>query len=116
MMKKLAMTIIMILLPSVCLADFSIRFENTFDRKMVYMLYWIDNPFELDEPFNMAGGELGARQSREIPPLKAGDYFVVWQGRDHKISNVKMKIEKTVASVAVTPEKVIVLDERPSGQ
>ena len=103
-MKKLAVLLILLLLPTAGLAEFSIKFENTQDHKMTYMLYWIDNPFELEKPFSMAGGELNAQQSREIRPLKAGDYLVVWYDQNKSSNNVKMKIEKGVTFVTVTPK------------
>ena len=106
-MKKLAVFLILWLLPSAGMAEFSIKFENTVDETMTYMLYWIDNPFELKAPFNMAGGELEAMESREISPLKSGSYIVTWQGKDSRTNNVRMQIEESVTSVTVTPDKYI---------
>ena len=107
-MKNLAITLLtLLLLPSTALADFSIKFENTFDKKICYMLYWVDNPFELDSPFNMAGGELKALESREISPLKAGDYIVVWQGEGLRTCRVQMKINSGVTLVTVTPKSYV---------
>ena len=74
---------------------------------MTYMLYWIDNPFELETPFNMAGGELGALESREISPLIPGNYMVIWQGKDSRTNNVRMQIKETVTAVTVTPDKFV---------
>lgn len=104
-MKTLAISLILLLVPSMALADFSIMFENTFDKKMTYMLYWVDNPFEQQSPFNMAGGELKALESREIDPLRAGHYVVVWQGRGKRVTRVRMKIDSEVTLVTVTPKK-----------
>jgi hypothetical protein len=109
-MKKVAIILIFLLMPSAVMAEFSIRFENTFDEKMTYMLYWIDNPFELKEPFNMAGGELGALESREISPFKAGSYLVTWRGDGNRTNEVNMQVGEGVATVTVTPEKAIPSD------
>ena len=106
-MKKLATLCILLLLPSAGMAEFSIKFENTLDQKMTYMLYWIDNPFELETPFNMAGGELGALESREASPLKPGSYIVTWQGEDSRTKNIRMQIKESVTSVTVTPDKYV---------
>lgn len=107
MMKKMAIILCFLLVPSAAVAEFSIRLENTFDRKMTYMLYWIDNPFELKKPFNMAGGELAALESREIRPFSAGRYLVTWHGDGNRTNHVNMQVDEDVTSVTVTPEKAI---------
>ncbi len=106
-MRSLMITLILMMVPTAAIADFSIKFQNTFDKKMTYMLYWLDNPFEIQSPFNMAGGELEALQSRQIDPLKAGKYLVVWQGTGRRTTRVRMEIEQGVTSVTVTPGKYV---------
>jgi hypothetical protein len=107
LMKKMAIFLCFLLIPSAVMAEFSIRFENTFDQKMTYMLYWIDNPFGLKKPFNMAGGELGALESREISPFSAGRYLVTWRGDGNRANNLNLQIDADVSFVTVTPEKAI---------
>ena len=104
-MRSLMITLILLMVTTVAMADFSIKFENTFDKKMTYMLYWLDNPFELKSPFNMAGGELKALQSRQIDPLRAGKYLVVWHGKGKRTTRVQMEIKNGVKLVTVTPQK-----------
>ena len=55
----------------------------------------------------MAGGELGALETREIDPLKAGSYMVVWEGEGKQANKVKMLIKAGVTSVTVTPDTFI---------
>jgi hypothetical protein len=106
-MKKMAIILCCLLIPSAVMAEFSIRFENTLDEKMTYMLYWIDNPFELEKPFNMAGGELGALESREISPFSAGSYLVTWCGDGNRTKEVNLQVGEGVTFVTVTPEKAV---------
>jgi hypothetical protein len=46
MMKRLLIILTIILLPSMAFANFSVIFENTFNKKMYYVLYWIDHPYD----------------------------------------------------------------------
>jgi hypothetical protein len=107
LMKKMAIILFFLLMPTAAMAEFSIRFENTFDQKMTYMLYWVDNPFEVKKPFNMAGGELGALESREISPFSAGKYLVTWRGDGNRANDLNLQIDEGVSFVTVTPEKAI---------
>ena len=40
-MKRFLIIFIIVLLPAVAFANFSIKFENTSEEKMIYSLYWI---------------------------------------------------------------------------
>ena len=103
-MKKLIIVLALILLPSFSFANFSIQFENTTHKKMVYMLYWVDHNYGSPYPFNLAGGELEALQSVDLNQgYQNGQYYVIWYGEGNWQNTIKMNIEEGVTSVKVTP-------------
>ena len=103
-MKKLLIILAIILLPSMALANFSVTFENTFDKKMYYILFWVDHPFDWPTPANLAGGELGAFKSHDLrSSYKHGKYFVVWQDGGEWLNEMLIVIEKDVTEITITP-------------
>ena len=106
-MKKLLIIMALILLPSIALANFSITFENTSDKKMVYMLYWIEHPYDWPQPANMAGGELEGMEKRHLSVnYRQGKYYVTWRGEDGFRNVMRVDVDKDVTLVTVTPKKV----------
>ena len=104
-MKKLLIILTIILLPSFAFATFSIQFDNTTDRKVFYALYWIDHTYDWPHPFNLAGGELDARETIDLNVgYQNGQYFVIWTDRDHWQNRVMMHVNAGITSVKVTPE------------
>ena len=104
-MKKLLIIIALVLLPSVAFAAFSIQFDNTTDKKVFYALYWVDHNYDWPYPFNLAGGELDARESIDLDVrYKNGQYFVIWSDRDQWKNKVIMNVNAGITSVKVTPE------------
>jgi hypothetical protein len=106
-MKKLVIILIVLLVPSVALANFSIRLENTFDKKMYYLLYWIDHPYNWRGPANIAGGELEGLESVEIPiHYDSGKYYVIWRDTGQWKNRVQFDVESDVSHITISPEKV----------
>jgi hypothetical protein len=109
-MKKLLIILTIVLLPSLAFASFSIKFENTFNKKMIYLLYWIDHPYKWPRPFNMAGGELQAFESRDLTfNYKAGKYYVIWRDESKWRHKMLIDIEEDVNLITITPKKSSVL-------
>jgi hypothetical protein len=105
-MKKLPIIVAIILLPSIALATFSIQFDNTTDKKMFYMLYWIDHNHDWPHPFNMAGGELDAREKIDLQAkYKNGRYFVIWSDKGKWRNKVMLNVNAGINLVKVTPLK-----------
>jgi hypothetical protein len=105
-MKKLLIVLVIVLLPSIAFAKFSIQFENTSDKKMFYLLYWIDHSYDWPHPLNMAGGELAAKEIIDLNvSYKNGKYFVIWSDQNEWQNKVHMNINDAVTSVKVTPKK-----------
>ncbi|MGD8881690.1 MAG: hypothetical protein PVI82_07365 [Desulfobacterales bacterium] len=105
-MKKLLIIVAIILLPSIALASFSIQFDNTTDKKMVYLLYWIDHTYDWPLPFNLAGGELDAQEKIDLKvSYKNGRYFVIWSDKGEWQNKLMLNVNAGVTSVKVTPEK-----------
>ena len=103
-MKKLLIITAIVLLPSIALATFSIQFDNTSDKKMIYALYWIDHTYDWPHPFNLAGGELDAREKIDLEvSYKNGRYFVIWSDKGDWQNKVMMNVNPGVTSVKVTP-------------
>ena len=106
-MKKSVIIILILLVPSVALANFYIKLDNTFDKKMYYLLYWIDHPYSWGEPANMAGGELEGLQSVEIPVhYDSGKYYVIWRDTGQWTNKVRFHVESDVGHVIISPENV----------
>lgn len=105
-MKKLAIILTMVLLPSVALASFSIEFENTSDQKMIYILYWLDHPFKSLRPASMAGGELKALERRKlINNYETGKYCVIWKENNGEWRReIFIDIQSDVTHITVTPQ------------
>ena len=105
-MKKLAIIVAIILLPSIALATFSIQFDNTFDKKLFYSLYWIDHTYDWPHPVNLAGGELGAQEKIDLNVQQVnGKYYVIWSDRGDWQNKVMLNINDGITSVKVTPLK-----------
>jgi hypothetical protein len=103
-MKKLLIVFIILLLPALASANFGIKFENTSGEKMVYIFYWLDHPFESMQPANMAAGELGALQSRDLSNRYVnGKYYVIWRDKDESVHEMLMHIEEGITEITVTP-------------
>lgn len=109
-MKRSLIILMIVLMPSLAFGSFSITFENTFNKKMIYLLYWIDHPYNWPGPFNMAGGELEASESRGLTfNYKAGKYFVIWRDNDEWRHKMSIDIKEGVNLITVTPEKSHIL-------
>jgi hypothetical protein len=106
-MKKIAIILIILLVPSIALANFSIKLENTFDKKMFYLLYWIDHPYSWGGPANMAGGELEGLESLEIPiHYDSGKYYLIWRDTGQWKNKVQFNVKSDVTQITISPEKV----------
>ena len=103
-MKKFLIVFMTVLLPSVAFANFSIRFENTSNEKMIYSLYWIDHPFKSLRPANMATGELKASESRRLSNHYInGQYYVIWRNATDITHEMLIHIREGVTQITVTP-------------
>ena len=104
-MKKLLIILVILLMPALVSANFGIKFENTSSQKMVYIFYWLDHPFESMHPANMAAGELGALQSRNLSNRYVnGRYYVIWRDSNESIHEMMMDIEEGITEITVTPK------------
>lgn len=104
-MKKLFIIIAIVLMPAFAFANFSITFENTYDKKMVYLLYWLDHPFKSLRPANMAAGELAAYKSRGLSNhYKSGKYYVIWRDTDEQLHEMLLDIKDDVTRITVRPK------------
>jgi hypothetical protein len=105
-MKKLIFVLVIILLPAIAFANFSIKFDNTTTKKMFYLLYWIDHTYDWPHPFNLAGGELKASETVDLNvSLTNGQYYVVWHDDAGWKNKVLMDVKDNIKSVTVTPIK-----------
>ena len=105
-MKKLPIIVAIILLPSIAFATFSIQFDNTTNKKMFYLLYWIDHTYDWPQPFNLAGGELEASETVDLKAnYQNGKYYVIWSDDADWQNKVLMNVNDDVKSVIVTPIK-----------
>ena len=105
-MKKLLLVLVIILVPAIAFANFSIKFDNTTDKKMFYLLYWIDHTYDWPHPFNLAGGELKASETVDLNvSLTNGQYYVVWHDDAGWKNKVMMDVKDDIKSVTVTPIK-----------
>jgi hypothetical protein len=104
--KKLSIILAIVFLPSVALANFSIEFENTSDKKMIYLFYWLDHPFKSFRPASMAGGELKALQSRRlINSYESGKYCVIWKDNlGEWKQKIFIEVQGNVSHITVTPQ------------
>ena len=104
-MKKFLIIVSIVLLPAVALANFSIKFENTSNEKMIYSLFWIDHPFKSFRPANMAAGELKASESRRLSyHYNSGQYYIVWRDDNEVRHEMSIYIQDDVTHITVTPE------------
>ena len=105
-MKKLIIVLIIIFLPAIAFANFSIKFDNTTNKKMFYLLYWIDHMYDWPHPFNLAGGELNAAETVDLKvSLHNGQYYVIWHDDGGWQNKVTMDVKEDIKSVTVTPIK-----------
>jgi hypothetical protein len=103
-MKKVIIILAIILLPGLALANFTIQFENTTHKKMVYLLYWVDHNYDWPNPFNLAGGELQASETISLNQgYQNGQYYVIWYDEGNWQNKVEMNVGEGVTSVKVTP-------------
>ena len=103
-MKRFLIIFIIVLLPAVAFANFSIKFENTSEEKMIYSLYWIDHPFKSLRPANMAAGELKALESRSLSNRYInGQYYIIWRDDKEIRHEMSIYIQDDVTHVTVTP-------------
>ena len=103
-MKRILFILIIVLLPAVAFANFSIRFENTSSEKMIYSLFWIDHPFKSLRPANMAAGELKASESRRLSyQYRSGQYYIVWRDDNEVRHEMLIYIQDDVTHITVTP-------------
>ena len=106
-MKKIIIILVIVLGPSVVLANFSIKLENTFNKKMFYSIYWIDHPYNWPGPANMAGGELKALESVEIPiNYENGRYYVIWRDQGQWKNKIPFNVESDIRQITVNPDNV----------
>jgi len=104
-MKKLLIIIVIVLMPALAFASFSITFENTYDKKVVYLFYWLDHPFKSSRVANMAAGELGAHKSRDLSShYKSGKYYVIWRDTEEQLHGMMLDITDDVSRITVTPK------------
>jgi hypothetical protein len=102
--KKILIVFSILLLPAVAFANFSIKFENTYNKKMVYILYWIDHPFNSLRPANMAAGELKALESRSLSNnYRQGKYYVIWRDESDIMHELLIDIQADTTHITVTP-------------
>jgi hypothetical protein len=105
-MKKTVIVLMIIIMPTIALASFSIKLENTFNKKMYYLIYWVDHPYSLGGPANMAGGELEGLASLDIPvSYDSGNYFIIWRDTGQWQNKVQFIVESGVRQVTLSPEK-----------
>ena len=105
-MKKILIIIVIILIPAVAFANFSIQLDNNTGKKMLYMLYWVDHSYDWPYPFHLAGGELKASETIDLKSnYQNGRYFVVWSDKKDWQNKVMMDVNGDVKSVHVTPIK-----------
>ena len=105
-MKKIILILAIIFLPSIAFATFSIQFDNDTNKKMTYLLYWIDHNYDWPHPFNLAGGELAASQTVDLEMnYQRGKYYVIWSDNKDWQNKVMVNVDKGVKSVVVTPIK-----------
>ncbi len=103
-MKKFLIIFIIVVLPAVAFANFSIRFENTSDEKMIYSFFWIDHPFNTLRPANLAAGELEALESRRLSyHYNSGQYYIVWRDDSEVRYEMLIHIQDDVTHITVTP-------------
>ncbi len=103
-MKKYLIIFTIVLLPAVAFANFSIKFENTSNEKMIYSLFWIDHPFNSLRPANMAAGELRALESRSLSNHYInGRYYVIWRDTSDIKHEMLIYIQNGVTQITVTP-------------
>ena len=106
-MKKAVIILMIFLMPSIALANFSIKLENTFDKKMFYLLYWIDHPYSWRGPANMAGGEIEGLATIDIPVhYDSGQYYVIWRDAGQWKNKVRFDVESGVSNITISPQKV----------
>lgn len=103
-MKKFLIICIIVLLPAVAFANFSIKFDNTSNEKLIYSLFWIDHPFNSMRPANLAAGELKALESRRLSyHYNSGQYYVVWRDDSEVRHEMLIHIQDDVTHITVTP-------------
>jgi len=114
-MKKttltLTLTLTLILLLSLVTlshAKFDVQLKNSSDKKLTYIIYWIDHPFRHYGKYIMAGGELFPNNKWIIKSnWPTGTRWVI-QWCDSKIQKVIFfKVQPGTARIVIDYEKVI---------
>ena len=106
-MKKITWILLIVLLPSLCYASFTVRLENKMDRTIYYFIDWLDHPYGWRTPANMAGGELAALESRHLDTsFLPGRYRIIWRDRDQWKKEMLIHVNKDVTLVTIHPDKV----------
>jgi hypothetical protein len=106
--KKIFIILMLLFIPNVIYANFGVEFKNDKDKKMIYIFYWLDHPFESMHPANMAAGELGAFQSRKLSnKYIPGKYYVIWRDTSETIHEMLIDIEQNVSYITITTENWI---------
>lgn len=116
-MKKIILLTIVIIVALAPLANaFNIKFENTTDRTLIYMLDWLAPDWKgAPEKSNMAGGELEAGESQLlITDYGPGPYTVTWENLSSSnnkfYKSYTFKVEKAECLVILTPETAPVIE------
>lgn len=105
-MKKLVVILMITLLPATALAVFSVQLDNDTAKKMYYLFYWIDHPYDWPHPFNLAGGELKASETVDLKAnYQKGRYYVIWSNGGGWQNKVMINANDDVKAVIVTPIK-----------
>jgi hypothetical protein len=106
-MTKILAIILIISFPIVCYADFTVEFKNTHSDTLIYLLYWLDHPFNSMLPANLAGGELSSKALRKLQnKYQYGKYLLIWRniyGQEEYISEYVIKIDTPFKHVILYP-------------
>jgi hypothetical protein len=103
-MKKLILIAVITLIPTMAFANFTITFENTHDKKLIYFFYWVDHPFESNRPANLATGELDVSKSRRLSSEYVnGKYVVVWTHGSEPLNEMYIDIQDGITRIKITP-------------
>jgi len=102
--KKIITTVLTFLFLSVPALAFDVTFKNTFDRKIYYIMWWIDHPYEWPGPANMAGGELQPNSKHELDvDWSPGTYYVKWWDENNWESEMVVSIKDDIDKIFFTP-------------
>ena len=106
-MKKIILLVLVITMVLVFSANaFDIKFENTTDKTLIYMLYWLVPGWE---KVPITGGELDTGESNILTSGYApGPYIIIWKSffssNDTFYKSYLFKVEKSKCMVISTPK------------